>query len=305
MREGAMNNMAFETGTTHFLDRFALTRRFEENLESLFQDYNISIITFGQSTILQNNTWMSSRLKKLDTKDNLAALMIKFSPDYIVYKKTTPQTLFFMDAKASITPVFFQSQVGRISTNSREVFLQRSHIGEIEREAWFSYNRFYPDVAIIMASPYTYEVILAEWVRNIKCLWCYKGKENGVPKAWDCKKCPIKSNSGFGVVVNEFAGGSGTPHTNIDFRSMRSLPKFFEEEFNIKIDLKKYEFTMKDFVKQWPLNKTAGTVTWGQYNGAISDLRREGCTWLKYRHKDKLFDRYEDWIKYRNEIKEE
>ena len=27
----------FETGTTHFLDRFALTRRFEENLEALLK----------------------------------------------------------------------------------------------------------------------------------------------------------------------------------------------------------------------------------------------------------------------------
>ena len=81
--------------------------------------------------------------------------------------------------------------------------------------------------------------------------------------------------------------------------------KFFEEEFNIKIDLKKYEYTMKNFVKEWPLNKTAGTVSWGQYNGAISDLHQEGCKWLKYRHKDKTFNSYEDWIKHKNKLKVE
>lgn len=289
-----------ETGTTHFLDRFALTRRLEENLEGLLADHGLKILPFGQTAILRGNSWMNSRLKKLDTKKSLAALMVKFSPDYVACKSSKEQALFFLDAKASITPVFFPAQVNRIRLHSKQTGLGRSHIGEIEREAWFVYNTFYPrnQVAIIMASPYSTRLILAEWVRNIRCLWCYKGKVNGVAGPWDCSTCPVKTGEGFGVIVNEEAGGSGTPHTNIDFSSMRPLPDFLEQEFGIRLDIKNYNFTMLDFVKEWPLNKPAGTVTWKQYNGAIRELREEGCTWLKYRMADKFFNTYQEFDNY-------
>lgn len=289
-----------ETGTTHFLDRFALTRRLEESLEGLLTDHGLQILTFGQTAILHGNSWMNSRLKKLDTKENLAALMVKFSPDYVTSKESGKPVLFFMDAKVSITPIFFEAQINRIRLHSKQTGLGRSHIGEIEREAWFSYNTFYPrdEVVLIIASPYSTRLILAEWVGKIRCLWCYKGNVEGVPTAWDCDTCPVKTRKGFGVIVNEAAGGSGTPHTNIDFRSMRTLPDFLEQELGVKLEAETYNFTMLDFVKKWPLNKPAGTITWKQYNGAIRDLRDEGCTWLKYRMLDKVFDTYQAFDTY-------
>lgn len=294
--------MKFETGTTHFLDRFALTRRFEENLEGLLEENGIKIIPFGQHAIIGKNHWMNGRLKKLDTKSNLAALMIKFAPDYLAYKGDDKKALFFFDAKASITPVFFGAHVDRIKSHSGISTLKRSHIGEIEREAWYSYNNYYPNVAIIMASPYSPKIVMAEWVKNIRCLWCFKGVTDNGPKPWDCRNCPVKKGSGFGVVVNEFAGGSGTPHTNIDFSSMRTLPIFLNEEFGINLDLNEYQYTLTDFVKQWPLNKPAGRVTWGQYNGAVRELQFEGCTWLKYRYKDDLFKSYNEYKSYMNNL---
>lgn len=284
-----------ETGTTNFLDRFALTRRLEENLEALLEDHGIIIKPFGQTAILKGNTWLNSRLKKLDTKNSLPTLMIKFSPDYIACSSSNTKKLFFLDAKASITPVFFESQIDKIRWHSNQLGLGRSHIGEIEREAWFVYNSFYPknEVAIIMASPYSQKLILAEWVANIRCLWCYKGKVNGFSAPWDCATCPVRTGEGFGVIVNEEAGGSGTPHTNIDFRSMRTLPDFVYQEFGVKLDAELYQRALLDFVKKWPLNKTSGTVNWKQYNGAIRELRNEGCDWLKYRHEEQYFNTYQ------------
>ncbi len=287
----------FETGTTSYFDRIALSRRFEEKLEEMFSAYNLKIMPFGQG-VLVKNTWIASKLRKVDSKKNLASLMVKFSPDYIVHKKNRPEALFFLDAKASITPIYFKKQIDRIKNHSGDDTLKRSHIGDIEREAWFSYKTFYPDVVIVMACPYSDKVILAEWVKNIKCLWCYKGKKNNVTIPWSCNECPINvSDDGFDVVVNEFAGGSGTPHTNIDFRSMRSLPVFLKEEFNIEIDLGLYEKSMLKYVKQWPLNKPRGSVSWTQYNGAIRRLREEGLNWLKFRYEENLYDTYEDFFK--------
>ncbi len=288
----------FETGTSHFLDRFALTRRFEENLEKLLADYGMDAMEFGQTALLHGNGSMVARLRRVASKDSLPALMVKFAPDYVVYREKKPPALFFMDAKASITPVFFGAQINRILQHSNQPGLRRSHIGEIEREAWFSYNTFWPpaEVAIIVACPYNTRLILAEWVKNIRCLWCYKAPG---PIPWECSKCPRHSSKGFGVVVNQLAGGSGTPHTNLDFRSMRTLPEFLQAEFGVQVNMKEYQYTMLDFVKKWPLNKTTGTVTWAQYNGAIRELKMEGCDWLKFRFEDKFFDSYEEFAAFR------
>jgi hypothetical protein len=290
-----MSNNQYETGTSHFLDRFALTRRFEESLEGLLEDYAFQLMPFGQTALLQGNSWMSSRLRRIDTKSSLIAIMIKFSPDYVIYFKKGQGRLFFSDAKASITPVFFNSHINRIRMHSCMDILTRSHVGEIEREAWFSYNRFYPDVAIIMASPYSTKLVMAEWVKNIRCLWCFKGVINGTPQSWDCSECPIKTGQGFGVITNDLAGGSGTPHTNIDFGSMRTLPKFLLEEFGVDIDQNEYSHTILNYVKEWPLNKPQGRVSWDQYNGAIRELREEGCDWLKFRREEKFYNTYAEY----------
>jgi len=285
-------SVKMETGTTSFLDRQALTRRLEENLEVFLADYGFKILPFGHPVILQNNTWIKSRLRKLDSKESLAAIMIKFSPDYIVVKESKPRDFFFMDAKASITPVFFQAQIDRIRDHyGKDKYLSREDIGEIEREAWLSYNKFFPSnhVAIVIATPYNPRLILAEWVSNIKCMWCIKETQPGNPIPWKCKGCPVfsQNDEGFGVMVNEFAGGSGTPHTNIHLGLMRTLYEFLGDEYGVKIDKKEYEATMLDFVKQWPLNKPPGKISWGQFNGAIKQLRRT-CPWLKCRIRDKF-----------------
>jgi len=288
-----------ETGTTSYLDRSNLAKRFEENLEEFLKDYSFRVIPFGHNVILKGNTWIESRLRKLDSKSSTEALMIKFSPDYIIIKESSPKDLFFSDAKASITPVFFQAQIDRIKAHyKKDPNLKRSDVGEIEREAWLSYNTFYPQVVIIIASPYNPSLIKAEWAKNVECMWCFKeSSEETGPIPWDCKKCPIKGNEkdNFGVVVNKFAGGSGTPHVNIHLGKMRNLDDFLIQEFGIKIDKTEYDLTMLNFIKKWPLNKPAGRVTWGQYNGAIRTLQQEGCSWLKYRYKDQLCNTWDEW----------
>lgn len=297
-----------ETGTHHFLDRMNLTARFEQTLDPFLGDHGFEVMPFGQSVLLGENTWIASRLKRIAMKKSLAALMVKFSPDFIVVKGDPSPLLFFCDVKASITPVFFGSQIQRIRLHSDQPGLQRSHIGEIEREAWFSYNTFYPsnEVAIVVASPYSTRPVLAEWVSNIRCLWCYSGeKRNGKPVPWDCSKCSVKTKKGFGVVVNEEAGGSGTPHTNIDFRSMRTLDEFLLQEFNVTVDRDLYEEAVVGFVKQWPLNKPRGSVTWKQFNNPIRELREEGCAWLEYRVEEKMFDDYDEFDAYLHEYWEE
>lgn len=288
-----MNDFNLETGTTSFLDRYALTRRLEENLEYFLKEYGFTLLTFGHPVILRDNTWIKSKLKSIQYKANLSAIKVKFSPDYIVVKKNNKTVFFYLDAKASITPVYFDSQVQRIKINyHKDENLSQHDIGDIEREAWFSYNRFYKDVAIIIAVPYNPNLLLGEWVNKIECMWCLKKAQAGNPIPWDCNKCPIYSSDdrGFGVLVNEFAAGSGTPHTNIHLGSMRSLDKFLLEEFDIEVNKDDYAILL-DFIKKWPLNKPAGTVNWKQFNNVIRKLRNR-CPWLKFRIEDKMYSTY-------------
>jgi len=280
-----------ETGTSSFLDRQALSRRFEENLEVFLADHGFKVLPFGNIVILQDNSWIRSRLKKVDYKESLAAVMVKFAPDYIVVKETDPKDFFFMDAKASITPVFFQTQIDRIREHhGKDPHLSRNDIGEIEREAWFSYNKLYgARVLLVIATPYNQNLILAEWVSNITCMWCLKEALPGNPMPWDCSSCPVYATSkeGFDVMVNELAGGSGTPHTNIHFGSMRRLDVFLMQEYAVQVDADEYEQTMLEYVKQWPLNKPVGRVNWTQFNNVVRQLRYQ-CPWLKCRIRDKF-----------------
>lgn len=282
-----------ETGTSSFLDRQNLTKRLEANLEALFSDYGFKVLRFGGEALLPDSSWLRSRLKKVDSKESIPAIMMKFAPDYIVVKESEPKDLFFMDAKASITPVFFQKQVDRIREHyGKDPGLSRSDIGDIEREAWFSYNKLYASrVVVVMAMPYNPKLLLAEWVNKIKCMWCLKASEPGNPVHWDCNECPIYSEdeSSFDVMVNNLAAGSGTPHTNIHLGSMRTLKDFLWQDYNVQVDNDEYQHGLLDFIKTWTLGKPAGTVNWKQYNNVIRDLR-PNCPWLRNRIKDKFID---------------
>ena len=283
----------YETGTNSFLDRFALTKRLEDNIEQFLADYGFTAMPYGHPSVV-GGPGIGARLKRVDSKSSLPATMVKFSPDYIVRKDDDPNSLFFMDAKASITPVFFQAQVNRIKEHhGQDPDLTSADIGEIEREAWLSYNKFFPSnrVALFIAVPYHPRVLLGEWVSNITCMWCFKGRVDGVTTPWACDQCPIFAvNGGFGVTVNEYASGSGTPHVNINFKSMRTLEQFLAEEFDVAVDPGDYA-VLTDYIKEWPLNKPQGTVSWGQFNGLIRRLKPD-CPWLKYRIKDVFYDEH-------------
>jgi len=275
-----------ETGTTSFLDRFALTKRLDEMLKPLLEDYDFGVYEFGHPEILKENSWMINRLKKLKTKSSNAALMVKFTPDFIVVKNEHPKGFFLLDTKVSITPVFFNAQIERIRRHTGNNYLRREDIGGIEREAWYTYNSFFPSsrVAVVIALPYNPKLILAEWVNNMICMWCYY-KPGPIP--FPCDECPIYASdkSSFGVVKNFLAGGSGTPHTNIDLSKMRSLGEFLSAEFETNVSEEDIQI-ITDEIKSWDLNKPRGRVNWKQFNNVIRDLKRT-CPWLKGRNPNK------------------
>lgn len=268
-----------ETGTTSYLDRFRLTKSIDDLLQPLLEELGFLVQPFGQAEILQHSGSFQAFMRPVKAKHSEEILMIKFSPDFLVLKPNDCKVFFAMDTKFSITPVFFGAQINRIREHSKQPNLVREDIGDIEREAWLVYNRYFPadQVVIAFATPYNPNVLLAEWVSNIKCLYCFSQKPT-VPV--NCSKCPIfgSGKGTFGVVQNIEAGGSSTPHTNINLSTMRPLSKFLEEEFKINIPKLLYNAIL-DEIKKQPLNKPKGRVNWTQFNNVVKNLHKT-CPWL-------------------------
>jgi hypothetical protein len=258
--------MSVDTGVDKFLNRWKLTEELTGILDPFLQHHRFILHPFGSEEILRDTEKMSGLLKRERFKKSEPALMVKFSPDFIAFFEGTKRSrLFFVDAKTSITPVFFDAHMERIrrAANRRGEKvgeLNRTDIGEIEREAWITYNRFFPkdSVAIMYATPYNPNLILAEWVSNLSPLYIFQSDRNLE------------------------AAGSGTPHVNLHLGRMRPLSRFIEEEFDVKVDYAEY-LKLLDQVKKWPLSKSAGRVNWTQFNNVVDQLRREGCPWLRNR----------------------
>jgi hypothetical protein len=248
-----------ETGTTSFLDRMAMTQRLDENLKPFMSDLGFEIYDYGHPVILKGCGEMHARIRRLEYKKSEVVLMIKFSPDFIVINKKSGKEPFFLDTKTSITPVFFQTQINRIRTECAIPELKREDIFDVEREAWDVYKNHYPSdhLAICVACPYHPRLLVADWVSNITPLFRFQQDQN------------LKAH------------GSGTPHVNLHMGKMRTLAKFLEDEFNACINYDNYQILL-DFVKLWPLNKTAGIVNWTQFNNVIVELQ-DTCPWLETR----------------------
>jgi len=249
-----------ETGTTSFLDRMALTERLDDHIKPFLQAYGFRIADFGHPVLSKGNSYLGNLLRQRPYKKSKEILFVKFSPDFVLAPSEQSHSPFFMDTKASITPVFFQSQINRIKQQAGLNQLKREDIFVIEREAWDTYNKIYPKekVAIFIACPYNPRLLLGEWVSNLTDLFRFKQDHN------------------------DEAGGSGTPHVNIHMGMMRTLKEFLIEEFEVDVDQEDYSILL-EYIKLWPINKPRGRVNWTQFNNVIASLKRT-CPWLEYRN---------------------
>lgn len=251
------------SGTGSFFSRFELTRRVEEMVMPYLADLGIESWEYGQNVLIGHNGSLEAYLKKLKAKLSPAALMVKFSPDFICHVVETDE-MFFLDIKTSLTPVLFHSQIEIVRKHAGRSSLAREQIGLVEREAFDNYSTRYPPerTAICIGCPYHPEVLLAEWVSNIDVLFRFPDS------------------------INNNARGSKTPHTNIDLNTMRPLNQFLSDEFAVDIDDDEYQL-LTDFVKTWPISNPGRP--WKQYNACVRELQYT-CPWLRQRIKDKWLE---------------
>lgn len=242
--------------TGDFSQRLSLATRFDNALVPLLKQSGLRVYPFGAPVLLNGATRIDASLRQLQSKRFPAALMMKFSPDYIVVPPNGKEP-FFLDTKASVTPVFKSSHIETIARNCGITELQRYDVGEVEREAWDSYTGFYSGerTAICFAAPYHPRLIAMDYCSRITPM--YRLKED----------------------TNLKSAGSRTPHVNIHLGKMRSLLDFFTEEFGVS--LAGASGPLYDEIKSWPMGKPSGfVITWQMFQDVGKELQKS-CPWLK------------------------
>ena len=242
--------------TGDFSQRLSLATRFDNAIVPLLKQSGMDVYPFGAPVLLNGASRVYALLRQLQSKRFPAALMMKFSPDYIIVPPNGKDP-FFLDTKASVTPVFKDSHIETIANNCGITGLQRQDVGEVEREAWDSYNNFYSGqrTAICFAAPYHPKLIAIEWCSNI--IPMYRIKED----------------------TNLQSAGSRTPHINIHLGKMRAFADFLKEEFGADLSTDKEALFTE--IKSWPLSKPPGfTVTWQLFKDVGYELKKT-CPWLQ------------------------
>jgi hypothetical protein len=265
-----------------FRGRLGLTHRLDRALRPLLTDAGLICEPLGQPPALANMPETRKRLTAVAAKASPAVRMVRFTPDFLIIRPGHPDGPLLADTKVSVTPLFHDRQVSRIRRHAGRPEIGREDIAEIEREAWYTYNRCFPPnrVALIVAAPYHPRCVVAEWVLRVRCLWCYAGRGPDGPRPFPCQHCPVFSrrDEGFGVLGNFFTSGSGTPHTNIDLGSCRPLDRFLADTLGVTPDPDRMAALIAE-VRSWPIQRPA-RISAGHYERVLASIRRN-APWVR------------------------
>ena len=263
----------FMNQTDSFDRRYSLSQFLFDNIKSIFNSNEVELVPFGFEKICGNNVALDQFIKTPEANLSHSAMIVKFAPDFILLKKTHPQQLFFVEIKVSVTPLCSQTRLDEIRM-SKGANIRLSDVGDIAREAWNSYNNLYPNTIIIDGCSYNNKVLMAQFVKNIRCLRCYKTPS--LP--YDCNQCPMKKRSFFEVSRNYMSSGSQTPHTNIDYSSFMNITDFFNS-LGISTNQQQVDKLIAT-IKSFGISFSSRTYP-DLINKTKFTLIKEGITWIK------------------------
>lgn len=255
-----------------FEERFGLTLKIEQYISKLF--VNDEVHPFGCTSIVNKDSDLFQSLGEPEVNQMPSGMIIKFAPDFILYKKSSPRKIYFLDVKHSVSPIYAETRLEKMRKQCNDGSLQISDVGVVAREALLSYRRYYPDTIILMASPYNKKLLMAQFASQVKCIYCFRAKTPD----YDCNSCPWKKGTFFDIERDNKSNGSKTPMTNIDLRSFVSAYTFFKN-LGIYIDYKTLK-KMENIIMEEPL-KIDDSVPAQRKQEILKDLAGSSCIWLK------------------------
>ena len=260
--------------TQSFNGRYALSNLITDKVPQLFSAYDAEIIPFGIESIGKGNAALKEYISTAKSNMSHSSMLVKFAPDFILLKKTQPQEIYFLEVKASATPLWTFKRMGEIRSKHPNKTIKLSDIGDIAREAWNAYNNLYPNTIILDGCSYNPKLVMAQFVDKVECLRCYKTSS----EAFDCANCPVKSKTFFDIERNTNSQGSQTPHTNINYSSFERAEVFFGN-LNIRLNLSVLNEIKRAIMKagiSFPPSINDYTK-----QSITNTLIQEGCYWLK------------------------
>ena len=210
-----------------FYDRIKRSQIATNDLKA-FLGENVDVQGFGIESIGNADDPLRRHLKVLENNyNNPTAMLLEYFPDYIVY---TGEKVFFLESKVSITPCWSERRIND-ANNRVENTIDASNCGEIAREPFLAYRKYFPDTVILYVNNYNSNAVLAQYAKNIQCLRC----EGNGRDQYDCSACPLVTGGFYESAERNNNSGSGTPSTNINLDSFVPARDFFRDEFNITI----------------------------------------------------------------------
>lgn len=260
----------------NFDSRVDLTKIIEDKMVELFENETTHVHTFGCDTIAGEDGILWDYLKRPEVNQQAAAMIVKFSPDFILVKHDEQPMLYFVDVKHSVSPVWADSRLNKIRGRNGDTSISNSKIGVIAREALLSYRRYYPNTIVLMASPYNSKVLMAQFAKDIRCLYCYK--KDG---EYNCADCPSDNGGFFDIERATNSVGSQTPMTDVDLDSFLPADTFFEQ-LGIVINRDVLDELIRR-IKQEPIMFGSENVNQDTINKVLYRLNRDGCDWVDYK----------------------
>lgn len=257
---------------SYFEERLGLTTSVEEKITELFS--NDVVQEFGCLAFVDRDTELFKFLSAPEINQMPAGMIIKFAPDFIILTKKSPQKIYFLDVKHSVSPIYANSRLELMRRKHKDDTLNISDVGVVAREALLSYRRYYPNTIILMSSPYNPKKVMAQFANDVDCLYCYRSTSPD----YDCNDCPAKNGGFFDIERAGNSTGSQTPMTNIDLRSFEPVDEFFKK---IGIEINKDTLAeIEELIVNEPIcfdNK----VSRERKQEVLRILLDEGCDWVK------------------------
>ena len=260
------------TGIRDFSQRYRLSDIIAGNLNRLFDARDAEIVPFGFESFAQRSAGLREYIRTPRSNMSHSSMMVKFAPDHILFKKSEPQEIYFLEIKVSKTLLRFYSRLRELRASHPTDRLKLSDIGDVAREAWNAYKNLFPNTIIIDGCSYNPKVLMAQFADRIQCLRCYNARG-----AAACDDCPIERRGFFEYEVNENAAGSKTPHTNLNYASFDRLESFFAG-LDIRLNgecVRELTQRIKNLGVYFPDGTDENLKA-----QVLNDLRNEGCDWL-------------------------
>jgi len=190
----------------------------------------LDVVPYGYETHIVANVRAAMRFLRTPT-----AKFVRFTPDFFVIDRQTPENLYLLEYKVTQTPLFSQARIRQMGQAAGIPDLDWPDIGQMEADAYDNYLNLHEAglrVVVLNYCAYHTRPLLCDFIHNIQILH-------------------------RDVVTSETKKGSRTPFINFYAPAMRQLSRFLYDEHGLKVTDSAYSQVMQTLATHLPITHHA------------------------------------------------